>query len=339
MVSNFQNGSRHLGTETNIDTNQDDDPISRLRTLQISINTRAHETKDKIATTTLASNEKSSPLLKYSRTNKGIKTLSSSFSSSQKLESRDDYTFGGRQRSPRIPSSIPVKSLHKTSESEKREDLPTFQRIDFNPVYSSHDSSTLISENSFTRRSNYSQIKSRQNSSKERDDQKADFETMMQKLSEKEERISRELKKLEETQQDLAHFMNLDTTSLHPIQEVIDSDQVVSKSSTLSTIGGGINQQHQDDGSGLSIVAPANLPHGFIFDTYINGEKFKFKVPKGGVKEGQIWKNPIIIPEHLVYVPVGVWRDRLWNVFAHGIFHPLVILSFMTPLCKFLFSV
>jgi hypothetical protein len=29
------------------------------------------------------------------------------------------------------------------------------------------------------------------------------------------------------------------------------------------------------------------------------------------------------------------WRDGLWNVFTHGVFHPLVLLSFFAPICKY----
>mmetsp|Transcript_5460 Transcript_5460/g.10400 ORF Transcript_5460/g.10400 Transcript_5460/m.10400 type:complete len:208 (-) Transcript_5460:176-799(-) len=29
------------------------------------------------------------------------------------------------------------------------------------------------------------------------------------------------------------------------------------------------------------------------------------------------------------------WRDELWNVFTHGVCHPLVFLSFFAPICKY----
>jgi hypothetical protein len=325
-----------------IDAREDYDPISRFQKLQSSINTRAHETKEKIAT--LKSKKKTSPLSRPKDSKDS--DVSSSSSTLLQLESRDDFTFGGRKRTTRMPASVVVKEDIYQPSDIRETPPPPIQTIDFKTICSSNDTATLTT-NSGNTRMNGPQITNLQSSrARSVDDQKTAFETMMAQLDEKQLRIETEIKKLEETQKDMAHFLTVEAASLPPIQEVrsknTEGGTISEQDLTgiiLSNLSTTVDKyaEHEGDDSQFQIVAPANLPYGFVFETYINGEKFKFKVPKGGVTTGQIWKNPIVIPEHLIHVPVGKWKDRLWNISANGIFHPLVILSFIAPLCKFLF--
>lgn len=82
----------------------------------------------------------------------------------------------------------------------------------------------------------------------------------------------------------------------------------------------------------LEVVAPATLQEGYTFDVEVNGHTFSVKVPVGGVEEGQKFNVPfstglncyssMAIPR--ASVPVGHWKDGLFDCFKLGVIHPLL---------------
>lgn len=94
-------------------------------------------------------------------------------------------------------------------------------------------------------------------------------------------------------------------------------------------------KQTVSGGNFIDVVAPADLPEGYTFEAQgANHQAFKVTVPKGGVTGGQLFKVRAVHATQTVEVPEFAWRDPLWNVFAHGIFHPFLLLSFTFPLRK-----
>jgi len=90
----------------------------------------------------------------------------------------------------------------------------------------------------------------------------------------------------------------------------------------------------------LEVVAPATLPEGYTFDAEANGHSFSVKVPAGGVEQGQKFSVPFpagsdgysgsAIPR--ASVPVGHWKDGMFNCFTLGVIHPVVWNAFCCPL-------
>ena len=81
----------------------------------------------------------------------------------------------------------------------------------------------------------------------------------------------------------------------------------------------------------LEVVSPATLPEGYSFEAEANGKTFPVQVPKGGVKEGQIFTVPFDITTSSYTeggtnnsAPIGRWRDDLCDCFKHGICHPML---------------
>ena len=74
----------------------------------------------------------------------------------------------------------------------------------------------------------------------------------------------------------------------------------------------------------------------FNYHTFILSYKLK---PEGGVKAGQVFlvPKPQGFPSDMkkVRVPVGRWKDGLFDCFKLGAFHPLLWLSFFCSECKF----
>jgi hypothetical protein len=76
----------------------------------------------------------------------------------------------------------------------------------------------------------------------------------------------------------------------------------------------------------MQVIAPATLPEGYEFQAVIGDRTVPVKVPPGGVEQGQ--KFEVAFPQHLetaisgTSVPVGHWRDGLFNLFRYGACHP-----------------
>jgi len=89
----------------------------------------------------------------------------------------------------------------------------------------------------------------------------------------------------------------------------------------------------------LEVVAPADLPEGYELDVAVgsNGGLYQVQVPRGGVEKGQIISVPM--PEQCTgrltgfHIPVGHWRDGLFDCFKYGVCHPHCWISWM---CTFL---
>jgi hypothetical protein len=89
----------------------------------------------------------------------------------------------------------------------------------------------------------------------------------------------------------------------------------------------------------MQVVAPATLPQGYEFDASIGDRSVKVTVPPGGVEQGQTFYVPL--PEKVeslitgISIPVGHWRDGLFDIFHYGVCHPSCWTSCCCPLCKY----
>lgn len=82
----------------------------------------------------------------------------------------------------------------------------------------------------------------------------------------------------------------------------------------------------------VEVVAPADLPGGYMFEAEIDNKRFLATVPEGGVKSGQTFTSTMRdIKKKNVGIPSGRWRDGLMDVFKHGKTHPLVVYAFLCP--------
>jgi len=90
----------------------------------------------------------------------------------------------------------------------------------------------------------------------------------------------------------------------------------------------------------IKIVAPSNMFEGYTFEAKYRDWQFLAKVPKGGVRKGDIFVSPMLNPsgaskQIVIYesildgmdVPKGRWRDGLFHCFKD----PLFALSFLCP--------
>jgi hypothetical protein len=89
----------------------------------------------------------------------------------------------------------------------------------------------------------------------------------------------------------------------------------------------------------MQVTAPATLPEGYEFDARIGERTVKVVVPEGGVEIGQTFSVPL--PEVVgslitgsISIPVGHWRDGLFDIFHYGACHPAVWASCCCHLCK-----
>jgi len=80
----------------------------------------------------------------------------------------------------------------------------------------------------------------------------------------------------------------------------------------------------------VEVVAPANLREGYEFDAQIGGQAFKVTVPPGGIEQGQKFSVPYggnIVSTRTMNVPVGAWKDSIFNCFEYGPCHNHLCLS------------
>jgi hypothetical protein len=89
----------------------------------------------------------------------------------------------------------------------------------------------------------------------------------------------------------------------------------------------------------MQVTAPATLPEGYEFDASIGERSVRVTVPAGGVEKGQVFSVPL--PEKVeslitgsVSIPVGHWRDGLFDIFHYGACHPSCWTSCCCHLCK-----
>lgn len=78
----------------------------------------------------------------------------------------------------------------------------------------------------------------------------------------------------------------------------------------------------------VQVIAPSTLSAGYTFEASYNGVTFPVVVPEGGVTKGQRFIVPFAPPTAEAVavdassIPVGAWRDSLWNCCAFGPCHP-----------------
>jgi hypothetical protein len=88
----------------------------------------------------------------------------------------------------------------------------------------------------------------------------------------------------------------------------------------------------------MQVVAPANLPEGYTFDAVIGDRSVKVTIPAGGVEKGQTFSVPLpSAVESLITgisIPVGHWRDGLFDIIHYGVCHPSCWISCCCPVCK-----
>jgi Cys-rich protein (TIGR01571 family) len=83
----------------------------------------------------------------------------------------------------------------------------------------------------------------------------------------------------------------------------------------------------------VDVVAPADLPGGYHFEAEIEGYRFLATVPPGGVQQGETFTcfmrelNSVAID-----IPVGYWKDGLFNMCELGVCHPVNWNSIFCPL-------
>jgi hypothetical protein len=107
---------------------------------------------------------------------------------------------------------------------------------------------------------------------------------------------------------------------------------------TSPSMGGSINRQQQQQ-SPLplcDVVAPSDLPGGYMFEAQLGEKKFLATVPVGGVAKGQRFTSTMRELENIqIPVPLGAWRDYPTECFNDGIFHPLFCNTLFFPCSKF----
>lgn len=84
------------------------------------------------------------------------------------------------------------------------------------------------------------------------------------------------------------------------------------------------------------VVAPSDLPGGYMFEAQLGGKKFLATVPPGGVTKGQRFVSTMKELETIeIPVPLGGWRDETCDCVSHGLFHPLLLNTIFVPCSEF----
>jgi len=83
----------------------------------------------------------------------------------------------------------------------------------------------------------------------------------------------------------------------------------------------------------VDVVAPADLPGGYHFEAEIEGRRFLATVPNGGVQKGETFSCYMRDLEKVGSdIPVGRWRDSLFDCFKFGCCHGVVCNTLFCPL-------
>jgi hypothetical protein len=88
--------------------------------------------------------------------------------------------------------------------------------------------------------------------------------------------------------------------------------------------------------STCEVVAPSDLPGGYMFEAQLGDQKFLATVPSGGVTKGQQFVSTMKELE-MIEIPVtmGGWKDDLCECFNAGMCHPLLLNGIFFPCSKF----
>lgn len=80
------------------------------------------------------------------------------------------------------------------------------------------------------------------------------------------------------------------------------------------------------------VVAPSDLPGGYMFEAQLGSKKFVATVPPGGVLKNQIFTSTVGEVESIeIIVPLGAWRDGAMDCFTDGVFHSLFLNALFVP--------
>ena len=81
------------------------------------------------------------------------------------------------------------------------------------------------------------------------------------------------------------------------------------------------------------VIAPANLPGGYRFEAQLDDRKFLATVPPGGVVKGQTFLTEYRDLDRVIMsVPVGHWRDGIFDCLNAGVCHPFLLTTLFCPL-------
>jgi Cys-rich protein (TIGR01571 family) len=83
----------------------------------------------------------------------------------------------------------------------------------------------------------------------------------------------------------------------------------------------------------VDVVAPADLPGGYHFEAEIEGQRFLATVPSGGVQQGETFTCYMKeLDSVAIDIPVGEWKDGLFNMCELGWCHPVLWNAVFCPL-------
>ena len=89
-------------------------------------------------------------------------------------------------------------------------------------------------------------------------------------------------------------------------------------------------------GPTCEVVAPSDLPGGYMFEAEFGSKKFVATVPGGGVTKGQKFLSTMQELETIeIPVTMGGWNSDVWSCFRAGFFHPLLWNGIFFPCSKF----
>lgn len=88
----------------------------------------------------------------------------------------------------------------------------------------------------------------------------------------------------------------------------------------------------------VEVIAPESLSEGYTFDVEVNHEILTVTVPYGGVSKGQKFRGQtqaqIKDGRDVIRIPVGAWKDGLFDFCRFGPLHPSLCCAICCPLGK-----
>lgn len=95
------------------------------------------------------------------------------------------------------------------------------------------------------------------------------------------------------------------------------------------------NYKHPEEEPTCDVVAPSDLPGGYMFEAKLGSRKFLATVPPGGVTKGQRFVSTMRELETIeIPVPLGAWRDPGRECCRDGACHPLFLNTMFFPCSK-----
>ena len=92
------------------------------------------------------------------------------------------------------------------------------------------------------------------------------------------------------------------------------------------------NNSNKDELPVCDVVAPSDLPGGYMFEAQLGSRKFLATVPPGGVTKGQRFVSTMRELETIeIPVPLGAWRDGARECCRDGMCHPLFLNTTFFP--------